>query len=202
MSKKTNPQHAALVAAIRALEGGAEQPADRLDRLAVMIELACAVAGAADLPRAKETTEERGRAELSELADDALRLWTTMSTMHRNALAGLEARIGLEWLVTMEKVAFLAAAAKAAADGPLSGKTTGKGRPTKQQATDVARICAQVYRTVTGQTATVATLSNNRASGPFLAFVAVAFQALSIKASAELHARRACEKQKSTETSH
>jgi hypothetical protein len=201
MSGTANPARAALVAAIRALEGGAEQSADKVDRLAVMIELACAIAGAADLPRAKETTEERGRAELSELADDALRLWTKLSSMHRNALAGLEARIGLEWLATMEKVAFLAAAAKAAADGPLSGATTAKGRPTKQQATDLARICAQVYRIVTGETATVATL-NNRASGPFLAFVTTVFLALGIKASPELHARRACEKQKSPETSH
>lgn len=201
MNDTASPHRVALVAAIRGLEGGAEQSADRIDRLAVMIELACAVAGAADLPRAKETTEERGRAELSELADHALRLWTKLSTMHRNALAGLEARIGLEWLATMEKVAFLAAAAKAAADGPLSGATTAMGRPTKQQATDVARICAQVYRIVTGEPPTISTL-NNRASGPFLAFVTAVFQALSIKASPELHGRRACEKQKSSETSH
>lgn len=201
MSGAANPHRAALVAAMRALEGGTEKSPDKLDRWALMIELALAIAGAADLPRAKETTEERGRAELSELAVDALRLWTTLSSMHRNALAGLEARIGQEWLVTMESVAFLAAAAKAAADGPLSGKATGKGRPTKQQATDVAKVCARAYRMVTSKTATVSTL-NNRASGPFLAFVAAVFQALGIKASPEVHARKACEKQKSSETSH
>ena len=197
-SKPERPERAALIAALSRLPGG-EEKRDRLDALALQLELTAAVMGVADLPRANEAGPEATRKELEKVERLARGLRSHLLAMHRESLAVLEQSDARHWLHLVDDLGALAStAAKADAKVGHNRQPGPKGRPRKQQALDVARIAARAYRIMTGKPASVVTTPDGKAGGAFLTFVAEVFDALQIKARPESFARQASKEKKAS----
>ena len=190
------PPPAALVLALTALSGGkrnlglAESWATRIALTAIM--------QAADLPRARNGGAERRHKELADLSNQAKSVARTRAkllSMHREALgqieeAGADARHPLIIADDLERIeaelqAHIAAVAATSSPSASMPQSSAKIGPA-----EVARMCGRAFNSLTGSPGTIRS-KDGVAYGPFLELVRVAFQELSIDASAEHYARAA-----------